>query len=203
MTMSKRTFDVALALVGIGILALPAVVIMASLLICQGRPIFYCSERMKTPDRAFQLWKFRTMTVCATDGGVSGGNKSGRITPLGRILRRLRLDEVPQLWNILRGDMSFVGPRPPLRIYVQRFPRLYAQVLQCKPGLSGIATLVFHRHEARLLAACTTPQDTEAVYIRRCIGRKARLDLIYLARRTFWLDISLLVRTFSCVLSKG
>lgn len=203
MTPSKRAFDIGLALFGLAIFAVPAAIIVLTLMVCQGRPIFYHSERMLSADRAFQIWKFRTMRVSASDGGVSGGDKSARITPIGQFLRRLRLDELPQLWNILRGDMSFVGPRPPLRAYVERFPSLYAKVLQSRPGLTGLATLTFHRREARLLAACTNAQATDALYARRCIPRKAKLDLIYQAKQTFWLDLALLAQTFVRIFSKG
>ena len=105
----------------------------------------------------------------------------------GRFLRRSRLDEVPQLWNVLKGDMSFVGPRPPLRLYVERFPELYAKVLQSRPGVTGLATLVFHRHEEKLLAACRSAAETDAVYARRCVPRKARIDLIYQNMLSEWL----------------
>ena len=131
-----------------------APLLVAVVWIGQGRPILYLSERMRTPEQGFALVKLRTMAPApdGVDGGVSGADKAARITPLGRHLRRLRLDEVPQLWNILRGDMSFVGPRPPLREFVERFPDLYARVLACRPGITGLATLVYHAHEERLLS---------------------------------------------------
>jgi lipopolysaccharide/colanic/teichoic acid biosynthesis glycosyltransferase len=195
MTLSKRIFDIALALLAVGLLAIPGALIAVVLLVCQGRPILYASERMKTPNEAFHLWKFRTMHLCRADAGVSGGDKISRITPLGRFLRRYRLDELPQLWNILRGDISFVGPRPPLKNYVERFPHLYRRVLASRPGLTGLATLVFRAREERLLAACTTSEETDAVYSRRCIPQKARLDLIYQAKQSMWLDAVLLART--------
>ncbi len=201
MTRSKRLFDIALALCGLVMFAVPMVCVMAMLLVCQGRPIFYCSERMMTPERAFLLWKFRTMKNSKTSGGVTGGDKTSLITPMGTWLRRLKLDELPQLWNILRGEMSFVGPRPPLRAYVERFPEVYAKVLRNRPGLSGLATVVFYQHEAALLADCKTAQDTDAVYGRRCVLRKARLDLIYQARQSARLDLMLLWKTFSRVFS--
>ena len=202
MTPRKRLFDLGLGILGLSLLALPTLIIAAMLLLCQGRPIFYLSERVKSPQQNFRLWKFRTMRVALDDGGVSGGNKMSRITPLGKVLRRTRLDEVPQLWNILRGDMSFVGPRPPLPIYVDQFPVLYAQVLQNRPGLTGLATLAFHKREAALLANCNSAAETDAIYTRRCIPRKARIDMIYLQKRTVKLDIFILAQTVLKVLQK-
>jgi lipopolysaccharide/colanic/teichoic acid biosynthesis glycosyltransferase len=182
MTLGKRLVDLVLALALMAVLALPFGLLVLALLLRDGRPVFYVAERMRGPGRPFALWKLRTMAVAPPEAGVSGGNKAGRITRAGRFLRRTRLDEVPQLWNVLRGDMSFVGPRPPLRIYVERFPALYARVLQSRPGITGLATLTFHRHEEALLARCRTAEETDAVYARRCVPRKARIDLIYQRR---------------------
>lgn len=200
MTWSKRLFDVGLALVLAVLLAVPFVILVIVLLLTEGRPIFYVAERMKAPGRPFRLWKLRTMTVARADSGVSGGDKSARITPMGRFLRRARLDEIPQLWNVIRGDMSFVGPRPPLREYVERFPDIYARVLQSRPGITGLATLEFHAHEERLLAPCATREDTDAVYCRRCIPRKAHLDLIYQRHQSLCFDMALLGSTAGRVL---
>jgi lipopolysaccharide/colanic/teichoic acid biosynthesis glycosyltransferase len=203
MTLSKRLFDILLALLLAALLFLPTLALSLWLLARQGRPLFYRSERMKTATTGFQLWKFRTMTVAGPgETGVSGGDKAQRVTPEGRLLRRLRLDEIPQLWNILRGDMSFVGPRPPLRQYVERDPALYARVLQSRPGLTGLATLHFRHHEERLLAACATPEETDAVYARRCVPRKARLDLIYQARRSTCGDARLILATLGQILRR-
>lgn len=193
--LSKRLFDIVLALMCLVVFLPVGLVVAAVLLWRDGRPVFYVSERMKTPDEAFGLIKFRTMHTDAADRGVSGGDKRARITPTGAMLRRTRLDEVPQLWNILRGDISFVGPRPPLRAYVERFPDTYAQVLAARPGLTGLATLVFHRREEELLSKCKTPEETDAVYARRCVPRKARLDKIYQERRTLCYDAKLLLKT--------
>ena len=195
MTLSKRMLDLAVAL-GLSILLAPVIAVLALLvLILDGRPVFYISERMKTATTGFQLVKFRTMRTDAADSGVTGADKANRITPLGRFLRRTRLDELPQLWNILKGDMSFVGPRPPLRRYVEDFPALYGAVLRSRPGLTGLATLVYHRHETRLLSASKSAAETEAIYRRACIPRKARLDLIYQRRRSLWMDFCLMWQT--------
>ncbi|QGX98527.1 sugar transferase [Roseovarius faecimaris] len=203
MTFGKRLFDIVLALLLGALLLLPILVIAALILLRDGRPVLYLSERMKTPEQGFQLWKFRTMTVVASDSGVSGGDKSARITPIGAWLRRYRLDELPQLWNILRGDISFVGPRPPLRRYVEMCPDLYRRVLRARPGVTGLATLVFHKTEERLLAPCRTPEETEAVYLRRCVPVKGRLDLIYAANRSVCYDARLMAETVLRVLRRS
>ncbi len=195
MTPAKRVMDVVLALALMALLALPFGILLLWLFVKEGVPLFYISERMRAPGIPFYLWKLRTMTVVPPEVGVSGGDKRGRITATGAFMRRYRLDEVPQLWNILKGDMSFVGPRPPLRLYVERFPEIYAQVLKNRPGVTGLATLVFHLHEEHLLTACLTPEQTDAVYVQRCVPRKARIDLIYQRRRTLLLDIRLMALT--------
>lgn len=195
MTLSKRLFDLALALVLLLLLAVPFAILLVVLLVAEGRPIFYVAERMKAPNQPFRLWKLRTMTVVARDSGVSGGDKSARVTRMGLLLRRARLDEIPQLWNVIRGDMSFVGPRPPLRLYVERFPDLYARVLQSRPGITGLASLHFHAHEEWLLAQCRDSAETDAVYSRRCVPRKAKLDLIYQKQRSFCYDLQLIAET--------
>lgn len=203
MTFEKRLFDVVLALTITAILALPFAVLIIVLLIKEGRPVFYVAERMRAPGRPFRLWKLRTMSLSQENSGVSGGDKAQRITPTGRFLRKTRLDEVPQLWNVLRGDMSFVGPRPPLREYVERFPAIYADVLKSRPGITGLATITFHRHEEWLLAQCKTAAETDRVYTQRCVPQKARIDLIYQAHRSLCFDAQLMFQTFFRALKAG
>ena len=195
MTPAKRSFDLLIVSI-LGIFLLPLILLILVVLMCvEGRPVFYVAERMRTPDRAFGLIKFRTMRPDPASTGVTGGDKSARMSRLHRLLRRTRADELPQIWNVLRGDMTLVGPRPPLRVYVQAFPALYAQVLRCRPGVTGLASLTFHAHEERLLATCATPEQTDAVYRRRCVPRKARLDLIYQRRRSLCFDLKLVLQT--------
>jgi lipopolysaccharide/colanic/teichoic acid biosynthesis glycosyltransferase len=201
MTPQKRAFDLILAVILSAILLIPALLIALALRLLDGGPVLYLSERMKTPTTGFRLIKFRTMTPSAANSGVSGGDKSARITRTGGFLRRTRLDELPQLWNVLRGDISFVGPRPPLRQYVERFPALYAQVLRSRPGITGLATLAFHAHEERLLARSGSAAETDAIYARACVPRKARLDLIYQRRQSLCLDIVLVIKTVARRLS--
>ncbi|MBU2866112.1 sugar transferase [Pacificibacter marinus] len=195
MTIGKRLFDVVLALILSILLGGVIIGLALVILIKEGRPVFYLSERMKTPTHGFRLIKFRTMKVVAHDSGVSGGDKINRVTPFGRFLRRARLDELPQLWNVLRGDISFVGPRPPLREYVERFPQIYAQVLITRPGITGLASVRYHAHEEMLLARCTTAKQTDEIYARACVPRKARLDLIYQAHQSRCFDLRIMIET--------
>lgn len=195
MTISKRLLDIVGALALLVILGPFILMTALVVLVLDGRPVFYISERMKTPHQGFQLVKFRTMKPVEEDSGVSGGDKSNRVTRTGPFLRRSRLDELPQLWNVIRGDMSFIGPRPPLRQYVERFPEVYRQVLQSRPGVSGLASIYFHAHEEHLLARSRSREETDNIYCRSCIPRKARLDLMYQAQRNICMDISLMAKT--------
>jgi lipopolysaccharide/colanic/teichoic acid biosynthesis glycosyltransferase len=196
MPLGKRIFDLTVASLLL-LLLWPVLLITALvLLVMEGRPVFYFAERMCSPTRSFWQIKFRTMRVGADAvGGVTGGNKAGAISKLHRILRRSRADELPQLFNVLKGEMSLVGPRPPMRCYVEDYPEIYGQVLQSRPGVTGLATLRFHQYEERLLATCRTPEATEDAYRRVCIPRKAKLDLIYQRNYSLWLDLVLVIQT--------
>ena len=195
MTLPKRLFDLAVALV-LSLVLLPVFLIVAALiLIKDGQPIFYVSERMKTPDTGINLYKFRTMRPSKEDTGVSGGDHGDSLTKYGCALRRTRLDELPQLWNVLKGDISFVGPRPPLRQYVEQFPEIYGPVLRSRPGITGLASLKFHAYEERLLANTKTVAETDNVYKRICIPRKAALDILYQKNQTLCFDLYIMIKT--------
>ncbi len=192
MTFGKRLFDGALLAL---ILPMALVLIAVTALLywlMQGRPVLFSQIRAGQDGRPFRLWKFRTMNFVAIDEGVCGGDKHGRITRLGRFLRTSHLDELPQLWNVLCGEMSFVGPRPPLLIYVRDYPSVYTSVLKLRPGITGLASCRLSTWERKVLVQCTTPAQTDAAYRRRCISRKARLDRIYFRQRSLALDLLIL-----------
>ena len=203
MTWHKRLFDLFFATLLVVILGPVLLGLLIWLLIREGRPVFYVAERMKGVDQPFALWKLRTMTVVDEDAGVSGGDKAARITRTGAWLRGKRLDEFPQLWNILKGDLSFVGPRPPLREYVERYPEIYREVLKSRPGVTGLASIVYHKHEAALLERCTTPEETDDTYCRVCIPAKARLDLIYQRHTNMCHDFDLVFQTIGNLFRRG
>ena len=141
MSISKRLMDVMLSSLLIVVLSPVALVIAGVIKLSDGGDVFYIAERMRAVNVPFQFWKFRTMKQDEVEAVLSGGHTAGRVTRVGRFLRRTRLDELPQLINILRGDISFVGPRPPLRRYVEMCPDVYSEVLKTRPGVTGLATL--------------------------------------------------------------
>ncbi|QPZ92695.1 sugar transferase [Thioclava electrotropha] len=191
----KRLFDLTLAVLALPVVLPLIVLVWLAVALVQGRPWFYGGERMHSPTRSFRMCKFRTMEAEAGDHGVTAGHKRVRITPLGQILRRCHADELPQIWNVLRGDMSFVGPRPPLREVVERFPQLYAQVLASPPGITGLASVQFAQKEARLLARCRTADEARRIYDQACVPEKARLDLLYQRQASWRLDLALIWQT--------
>ncbi|WP_425438821.1 sugar transferase [Paracoccus isoporae] len=191
----KRLVDIVLALALLMVLIGPMLAVAALLLITQGRPLIYRGRRMRAPGRPFLQYKFRTMVRVDEDGGATGAHKHWRITPLGRMLRRTRMDELPQLLNIIRGDMSFVGPRPPLPEYVERFPALYAAVLKTRPGVTGLATLIYHRHEDKIMASCRTAEETDRAYYARCLPTKLRIELVYRRTSSLSLDLWIMWKT--------
>ncbi|NDW54766.1 sugar transferase [Aliiroseovarius sp. PrR006] len=162
-----------------------------------GRPFIYRSRRNTAFDQVFDQMKIRTMrTAPAHESvGITGGHKRGRITKLGRYLRDHRLDELPQLLNVLKGETSFVGPRPPEPRYVAACPAIYQQVLLDRPGITGMASIIFHSHEEKMLAECHSQKEAEDVYLRRCIPRKAHLDMIYHRNKSLMLDLYVLYLT--------
>lgn len=185
----------ALAPVILLVLAVLYVVVVA----LQGRPFLHVSERMADADRSFPLYKIRTMRRSPSGReGALGGADLYRVTPIGRILRRTRLDELPQIFNVIRGDIGFIGPRPPLPVHVAAHPEGFRRLLEAvRPGITGLATVTVHRREERLLSGCRTAAETEEVYLRRCLPVKLRLDAIYARNRCLSLDLLILWRTFA------
>lgn len=171
----------------------------------QGRPFIFSSERMRSADQRFSLLKIRTMHPMrgAECQSALGGDQKSRVTWIGAMLRRTRMDELPQILNVLRGDLRFIGPRPPLGRYVALYPDLYREVLaDTPPGITGLATVLLHAREERLLSACLTREETDRVYRQRCIPIKARLDLIYRDRRSWALNVKILWMTVARLLPK-
>jgi len=162
-------------------------------------PVFYRQERVGRGGRLFQIWKFRTMFTASGAGPLVTAQDDCRITPLGRHLRSWKLDELPQLFNVLRGDMSLVGPRPQVLRFVDRFdPGLRRVVLSVRPGITG-PTALFFRHEEFLLNG--QPQR-EQFYLSQIMPVKLQMDAEHVRRRSLPYDLQILADTAHLVLSR-
>ena len=189
----KRAFDIAFSATVLLLLA-PLLAVIALWVRCDSPgPIFYLQGRVGRHGQPFRIYKFRTMQVGADAAGpqITIG-RDARITRAGHVLRRAKLDELPQFANVLRGEMSVVGPRPEVPRYVALYPTdVAAQVLSVRPGITDLASLAF-RDEGDLLARSDDPERT---YVQDILPAKLQYACQYVQTRSLWLDLSIIVRT--------
>lgn len=183
----RRFLDVVVSMIALLVLSIPFLVIGILVKLTSPGPVFYSQERIGLGGKSFPFHKFRTMRTDLTGTEVTAADDR-RITAIGSVLRRWKIDELPQLWNILRGDMSIVGPRPE----VERFVRVYTpgqkKILDQTPGLASISQLTYY-NESQLLMGHADP---ERIYVEHLLPRKIAMDLAYEARRTFLTDLGLI-----------
>jgi lipopolysaccharide/colanic/teichoic acid biosynthesis glycosyltransferase len=190
--MIKRSFDLAAALAGLLCLAPLFVCVAIFIKLDSDGPVFFRQERVGRRFRSFRIYKFRTMVEDAPRrGSAITFGEDPRITGVGRILRRTKIDELPQLINVLRGDMSIVGPRPEVPTYVNRFRHQYERILQVRPGITDPASLRF-RDEAAILAAYSNPEEA---YLTSVLPDKLRLGEEYLRGSSLFSDLAVILRT--------
>ncbi|NEQ64708.1 MAG: sugar transferase [Symploca sp. SIO2D2] len=192
-TFGKRLFDISLSSVGLVALAILVLIISLIILVTSGSPIFFTQDRVGQDGKIFSLIKFRTMTVLQTNPSTVTVAGDRRITPIGRYLRRWKLDELPQLWNVLIGEMSFVGPRPDVPGYADRLQGDDRRILSLRPGITGPATLAY-RNEEEILAQVDDPirYNKEVIY-----PDKVRINLEYLEYCSFSKDLYYIWKTIS------
>ena len=190
----KRIFDLALSIVLL-IIFLPVFLIVALLVkIDSAGPVFYAQRRVKKGNKDFYIFKFRTMRVNADKQGLlTTSNRDPRITRLGYYLRKYKIDELPQLFNILLGDMSFVGPRAEVRKYVDLYTEEQKQVLNVRPGLTDYAVLEFYHKEEEILSK--NPGNFEEVYINYVMVEKNKLNLRYIQDISPGVDLKIILAT--------
>lgn len=193
----KRCFDITASSLGLLFLLLPFLVIAVIIKITSKGPVFFRQVRVGKYGKEFRIFKFRTMVVDAEKKGmqITVGADS-RITGIGKFLRKTKVDELPQLINVLIGQMSFVGPRPEVPRYVAMYNDYQKNILKIKPGITELASIVY-RDENDVLAQSENPEET---YINEIMPKKIELNIEYMQKMGFWYDIKLIFMTFAAIL---
>lgn len=192
----KRAFDVAAAAAGLVVLSPVLLAVAAAMKLTDPGPVFFCQTRAGLGSKPFKIFKFRTMRA---EGGGAQITSDGdaRVTPLGRLLRRTKIDELPQLFNVLRGDMSVVGPRPEVPRYVELFKNDYELILSVKPGITDYAAIKYRDEEAVLAAY----RDAEEGYVTKVLPDKIALYRRYIADIGFSTDMRIILATASKIVA--
>lgn len=188
----KRTFDVIISLLSLLILAPLLILVSILIKLTSPGPVFYRATRVGKGGVPFKLYKFRSMNVAADEVGPRiTAQGDSRITPVGHWLRRLKIDELPQFINVLKGEMSVVGPRPEDPHYVNAYTSEHRRVLDVRPGVTSPAS-VRYRHEEQLLSG----GDWEEKYIEEILPKKLQIELDYLRKRSLFTDLKIIWDTF-------
>lgn len=198
-TWAKRVFDVLFSLIGLLLLS-PFFLLAGIFAKSQSKgPMFYRAKRVGKGETIFEMYKFRTMVVNADSiGGSLTTYRDTRVTPIGRFLRWTKLDELPNLINVIKGEMSLIGPRPEAPVYVKHYTDTQRQVLQVKPGMTGPSQLANRDEEEKLKGQ----PDAEHYYITELMPKKLDLDLHYVATQSISSDIGWLLKTFWVLITR-
>ena len=195
----KRLFDILVS--GIGLICLSPLLLIVAIWIKLDSPgpVFYCQVRVGRYNKDFRIFKFRSMRIGSDKGSlVTIGGRDPRITRSGYFIRKFKIDELPQLINVLIGDMSLVGPRPEVRHYVNYWTAEQMHVLDVRPGVTDPASIKY-RNENELLAQA---EDPEKYYIEVIMQEKIKLYLEYTEKSSFWYDIKLIIQTFRVIITE-
>jgi lipopolysaccharide/colanic/teichoic acid biosynthesis glycosyltransferase len=195
--MKKRILDLVVSIVGI-ILLSPVFILLAIWIKSDSKgSVFYRQSRVGKDNRDFLLYKFRSMRLGAdTQRLITVGDRDSRITRSGYFIRKYKLDEFPQLFNVIKGDMSLVGPRPEVRKYVSLYTDDQLKVLRVKPGITDLASIKY-RNESELLALSKNPDET---YVSEIMPEKLRLNIEYIDKQSFSYDIKLIFETITSII---
>ncbi|XZM79268.1 sugar transferase [Clostridium perfringens] len=199
LNIAKRTFDLFFSLIGI-IITIPIFILVSIMIKLTSKgPIIFKQERVGKNKKIFYIYKFRTMTDCddrASDRQVTVINDQ-RITRIGRILRKYKIDELPQLYNVLKGDMSFVGPRPEVKKYVKFYEEEYDEILKIKPGITDLASIEYIDENTII----SKYSDPEKIYIEEVLPKKLMLNKRYIEEMSIKNDILLILKTIKKIIN--
>lgn len=192
----KRFFDLLFSIIGIIILSPVYIIISIFIIFDSEGGILYKQKRIGKNEIPFNVLKFRTMYPDSfSKGALTVGDRDPRVTKVGYVLRKSKLDELPQLFNVLLGDMSFVGPRPEVEKYTKLYNETQKKVLSVKPGITDYASIKF-RNESELLSKSTSPEDT---YIESIMPEKLAINILYIENNSVFKDIKIIWRTFVAI----
>ncbi|CAN5592390.1 O-antigen biosynthesis protein WlbG [soil metagenome] len=198
--MRGRPLDIAIA-GSVVVLTAPLMAIIAFAVRLSSRgPIIFRAARVGREDTRFTLYKFRSMHIATETGAGITVSGDDRITKVGRLLRRTKLDELPQMFNVLKGQMNIVGPRPEDPLYADWYPEELKQIFKFRPGITSPASVTFRDEEERLARLITDGSTLEAAY-RTVLAQKIPIDLEYFASRTIASDLKWIARTFAAMLA--
>jgi len=194
----KRCFDLALCIVGISVCFPLLLVIFLAIKIESPGPVFYRGLRTGLGGKPFRIWKFRTMVLNAEIlGGGTTALNDFRIFRFGGLLRKYKVDELPQILNVMKGDMSLVGPRPELPQYTEQYKGDELLILNVRPGITDYSSIQFSSLQEEVGA-----EDADRVFEERILAKKNALRIRYVKERTFSGDVVLILRTFGCIIKK-
>ena len=195
--MAKRSFDLIFSVIGL-IVFLPLSLSLGLLiLVTLGWPVFYSAKRTGTESSYFTMYKFRTMKVSEGPTSHHSGDDDPRISNVGRLVRKFKLDELPQLWNIAKGEMSFVGPRPESPDYTKLYTEEQHQILELRPGITDFASIEFSD-----LGSILTGDDPDKIYFEKVWDRKMELRMKYVRERSFLIDLKLIFLTLLVIFNR-
>lgn len=195
--MAKRTFDLVLSFIGLIIFSPILLVVWLLVLFSLGRPVLYSPERTGKSNSRITVYKFRSMKIAEGPTSHHSGDDDPRVTKVGRLIRKFKFDELPQLWNVLRGDMSFVGPRPETPEYTKLYTEEQMTIIDLRPGITDFASIEFAD-----LGSLLKGDDPDKLYFEKVWDRKMELRMKYVRERSFWVDIKLLFLTFAAIFDR-
>ena len=191
----KRFFDIIVSLIGIIILGIFLIIISIIIKCTSEGPVFFKQIRVGQSGKEFKIFKFRTMVVNAESLGTQITiGKDKRITKIGHFLRKYKIDELPQLFNVFIGEMSFVGPRPEVPKYVAMYNETQREVLSVRPGITDLASIRY-RNENEILGRAKNTDEAEDMYINEIMPDKLKLNLEYIEKSNVFFDIYIIFKT--------
>jgi lipopolysaccharide/colanic/teichoic acid biosynthesis glycosyltransferase len=195
--LAKRTFDLVFSIVGLIIFSPVLLIVGLIIFATLGHPILYSPLRASRANKLITVRKFRSMRIAEGPSSHHSGDDDPRVTNVGRWIRRFKLDELPQLWNVAKGDMSFVGPRPETPDYTKLYTDEQKVILDLRPGITDFASIEFTDLGSMLIG-----DDPDKIYFDKVWDRKMELRMKYVRERSFWVDLKLIFLTFAAIVNR-